>query len=67
MSSRDLAAGMRELLRVVEREQARLDQLDAIAGDGDHGATVVMGLRAVVASLPAEPDVPAEALLRLAA
>ena len=47
---------MRELLRAVEREQARLNQLDAIAGDGDHGATVVMGLRAVVASLPADPD-----------
>ena len=67
MSSRDLAAGMRELLHAVEREQARLNQLDAIAGDGDHGATVVMGLRAVVASLPADPDVPAAALLRLAA
>ena len=67
MSSRDLAAGMRELLRAVEREQARLNQLDAIAGDGDHGATVVMGLRAVVASLPPDPDVPAAALLRLAA
>ena len=67
MSSSDLAAGIRELLRVAEREQARLDQLDAIAGDGDHGATIVMGLRAVVAGLPADPDVPAAALLRLAA
>ena len=67
MSSRDLAVGMRELLRVAEREQARLDQLDSVAGDGDHGATIVMGLRAVVAGLPADPDVPAAALLRLAA
>ena len=67
MTSRDLAGGVRELLSTVEAEQARLDQLDAIAGDGDHGATVVMGLRAVVASLPAEPEVPAAALLRLAA
>ena len=67
MTSRDLAGGFRELLSAVEAEQARLDQLDAIAGDGDHGATVVMGLRAVVASLPAEPEVPAAALLRLAA
>ena len=58
VTSRDLAEGMCELLRVIESEQARLDQLDAIAGDGDHGATVVMGLRAVVASLPADPDVP---------
>ena len=67
MTSRDLAGGFRELLSAVEAEQARLDQLDAIAGDGDHGATVVMGLRAVVASLPAEPELPPAALLRLAA
>ena len=67
MTSRDLAGGFRELLSAVETEQARLDQLDAIAGDGDHGATVVMGLRAVVASLPAEPEMPPAALLRLAA
>jgi dihydroxyacetone kinase-like protein len=67
VTSRDLAGGMRELLSAVEAEQARLDQLDAIAGDGDHGATVVMGLRAVVASLPAEPEAPPAALLRLAA
>jgi dihydroxyacetone kinase-like protein len=67
VKSSALAAGLRELLRVIESEQARLDQLDAIAGDGDHGATVVMGLRAVVASLPDEPDVPAATLLRLAA
>jgi phosphoenolpyruvate---glycerone phosphotransferase subunit DhaL len=64
VSSSDLAAGIRELLGVAEREQARLDQLDAIAGDGDHGATIVMGLRAVVAGLPADPDVSAAALLR---
>ena len=67
MTSRDLAGVFRELLSAVETEQARLDQLDAIAGDGDHGATVVMGLRAVVASLPAEPELPPAALLRLAA
>jgi dihydroxyacetone kinase-like protein len=65
--SSDIAAGFRELLRVVESEQARLDQLDAIAGDGDHGGTVVMGLRAVAASLPDDPDLPPAALLRLAA
>jgi phosphoenolpyruvate---glycerone phosphotransferase subunit DhaL len=67
VSSRDLAEGFRELLRVAESQQARLDQLDAIAGDGDHGATVVMGLRAVARSLPPAPDVPAAELLRLAA
>jgi dihydroxyacetone kinase-like protein len=67
VTARDLAGGFRELLSAVEADQARLDQLDAVAGDGDHGATVVMGLRAVVASLPAEPGMSAAALLRLAA
>jgi dihydroxyacetone kinase-like protein len=67
VTSGDLATGARELLRVVESEQARLNQLDAVAGDGDHGATVVMGLRAVVASLPDDPAMPAAELLRLAA
>jgi dihydroxyacetone kinase-like protein len=67
VTARDLAGGVRELLSAVEADQARLDQLDAIAGDGDHGGTVVMGLRAVVAALPADPDMSAAALLRLAA
>jgi dihydroxyacetone kinase-like protein len=67
VTSADLAAGARELLRAVESEQARLNQLDAIAGDGDHGATVVMGLRAVVASLPDDAEVPPAALLRRSA
>jgi dihydroxyacetone kinase-like protein len=67
VTSADLAAGARELLCAVESEQARLNQLDAIAGDGDHGATVVMGLRAVVASLPADAELPPAALLRRAA
>jgi dihydroxyacetone kinase-like protein len=67
VTSADLAAGARELLRVVESEQARLNQLDAIAGDGDHGATVVMGLRAVVASLPADAELPPAAVLRRSA
>jgi dihydroxyacetone kinase-like protein len=65
--SAELAAGARELLRTVEAEQARLDQLDAVAGDGDHGATVVMGLRGVVASLPEGSELPPATLLRLAA
>jgi dihydroxyacetone kinase-like protein len=67
VTSRDVDNGFRELLRVVERDQRRLDQLDAVAGDGDHGGTVVMGLRAVVASLPDDPTVPPAGLLRLAA
>lgn len=48
------AARLRELfvavLAAVEREQESLDRLDAVAGDGDHGATMVIGCRAVVAA-----------------
>jgi dihydroxyacetone kinase-like protein len=67
VTARDIAEAFRELLLVTEREQARLDKLDAVAGDGDHGATVVMGLRAVVARLPDDPTGPPAALLRLGA
>src|SRR4029077_15294268 len=43
-----------------------LDRLDAVAGDGDHGATMVMGLRAVTAALPGDEEAGPE-LLRIAA
>jgi phosphoenolpyruvate---glycerone phosphotransferase subunit DhaL len=52
--------------RVIEEHQAELDRLDAVAGDGDHGATMVMGLRAVAAALPDDEESVAE-LLRIAA
>ena len=51
---------------VIEEHQAELDRLDAVAGDGDHGATMVMGLRAVTAALPDDEESVAE-LLRIAA
>ncbi len=52
---------------VVEDRRAELDQLDAVAGDGDHGATVVMAVRAVQAELDRLADVPAPEALRAAA
>jgi dihydroxyacetone kinase-like protein len=54
-----------ELLRRIELEQVRLDRLDAVAGDGDHGATMVLGMRAVVAAQRDAVSLPE--LLRLAA
>jgi dihydroxyacetone kinase-like protein len=39
-----------------ERAQHELDRLDALAGDGDHGVTMVLGWRAVCAAL-ADADV----------
>jgi dihydroxyacetone kinase len=41
-------AGLFEAVRdAVESQRGELDRLDAVAGDGDHGATMVMGCRAV--------------------
>jgi dihydroxyacetone kinase len=42
----------RALALIVAHEQ-ELGQLDAVAGDGDHGATMVRGLRAAVAAVDA--------------
>jgi dihydroxyacetone kinase len=49
-------------LEAVEREQDWLDRLDAVAGDGDHGATMVLGMRAVAAADPGEDATPAQTL-----
>lgn len=54
-------------LAEIEARQSTLDRLDAVAGDGDHGATMVMGMREVVAALPpGSKEKPREAL-RIAA
>jgi dihydroxyacetone kinase-like protein len=55
-----------DVARAIEERQTELDRLDAVTGDGDHGATMVMGLRAVTAALPEDEDSVAE-LLRIAA
>jgi phosphoenolpyruvate---glycerone phosphotransferase subunit DhaL len=50
-----------------ERSQPELDRLDAIAGDGDHGVTMVVGWRAVCAALAhANVATPGQALRRAA-
>jgi phosphoenolpyruvate---glycerone phosphotransferase subunit DhaL len=65
VSGADVRAVFDDVARAIEEHQAELDRLDAVAGDGDHGATMVMGLRAVTEALP-DGDEPAE-LLRIAA
>ena len=55
-----------DVARAVAERQAQLDRLDAVAGDGDHGATMVMGLRAVTSALPGG-EMPVAELLRIAA
>lgn len=42
---------LQNALQVVEAHVDELGALDAVAGDGDHGTTMVRGLRAAVASL----------------
>jgi dihydroxyacetone kinase-like protein len=51
-----------------EAAQQELDALDAVAGDGDHGVTMVLGWRAVCAELAAaDAQTPGEALRDAAA
>ncbi len=66
MSGADVRAVFDDVARAIEEHQADLDRLDAVAGDGDHGATMVMGLRAVTEALP-DGDEPVAELLRIAA
>jgi dihydroxyacetone kinase-like protein len=55
------------LLEAMEREQPEIDRLDAVAGDGDCGSTMVLGLRTVVAEIPRSQDAAPAEVLRVAA
>jgi dihydroxyacetone kinase-like protein len=48
----------------IERVQATLDRLDAVAADGDHGATMVLGWREVAQAVEPIGDRSASQLLR---
>src|SRR4029079_15248073 len=55
--AQSLRTALRQCRRVVERHAAYLTRLDAVLGDGDHGDNLVIGFRAVeatLAGLPAE-------------
>ncbi|WP_424216796.1 dihydroxyacetone kinase subunit DhaL (plasmid) [Streptomyces sp. BI20] len=53
-----------ESTRLITRDAARLTELDAVIGDGDHGANLVRGLTAVGAALDeAAPATPGELLV----
>lgn len=45
------------VLTIIEDNEELLGRLDALAGDGDHGRTVVAGMRAAVAALPPEGNI----------
>jgi dihydroxyacetone kinase-like protein len=63
----DVVSAFRRVLEETETRQAELDVLDAVAGDGDHGVTMVLGWRSVVAALEAAPPASPGAALRAAA
>jgi phosphoenolpyruvate---glycerone phosphotransferase subunit DhaL len=49
IAGEDIEGYFEALLGVAEENQSLLDALDAVAADGDHGATFVLAWRAVVA------------------
>jgi phosphoenolpyruvate---glycerone phosphotransferase subunit DhaL len=59
--------GLARVLRETEAAQPELDQLDGIAGDGDHGVTMVLGWRAVTRALTGRPPASPGGALRQAA
>jgi phosphoenolpyruvate---glycerone phosphotransferase subunit DhaL len=67
VSTEDVVAALGRVLRATEEAQPELDALDAVGGDGDHGVTMVLGWRAVVAALDAAPPASPEDALRTAA
>jgi phosphoenolpyruvate---glycerone phosphotransferase subunit DhaL len=55
------------VLRATEAAQPELDRLDAIAGDGDHGVTMVLGWRAVASAFAEKSATSPGGALRTAA
>ena len=53
MTGSDIIAALRALENRFRREESRLNGLDSVLGDGDHGATMVRGLAAVTRGLDA--------------
>ena len=55
------------VLRATEAAQPELDRLDAVAGDGDHGVTMVLGWRATASAFARDAPVSPGGALRAAA
>jgi phosphoenolpyruvate---glycerone phosphotransferase subunit DhaL len=62
VSGSAIAEALDRVLHATEAAQARLDELDAVGGDGDHGVTMVLGWRAVAVALSPPPLSPGAAL-----
>jgi len=67
IETRTIVAFFGAYLAEIEAKQLVLDRLDAVAGDGDHGATMIMGMREVVAALPSGSKQSPKEALRVAA
>jgi phosphoenolpyruvate---glycerone phosphotransferase subunit DhaL len=67
IDSATVTAFFQALLAAFEREREAIDRLDAVAGDGDCGSTMVIGLRAVTAAPPEAGAGPADVLRAAAA
>jgi dihydroxyacetone kinase-like protein len=63
----DVVGAFTRVRDATEAAQAELDRLDALAGDGDHGVTMVLGWRSVTAALASRPASSPGAVLRIAA
>jgi phosphoenolpyruvate---glycerone phosphotransferase subunit DhaL len=64
----DVVAFFVRVRAATEAAQGELDALDSVAGDGDHGVTMVLGWRAVSSALAAtDVRTPGEVLRRAAA
>jgi phosphoenolpyruvate---glycerone phosphotransferase subunit DhaL len=64
----DLASLFESVKEAIEARQSELDRLDAVAGDGDHGATMVMGWRLVAEATSSSDGLqPADTLRKAAA
>ncbi len=59
ITAEDVVAFVGRAATTIARHEALLDRLDAALGDGDHGANMTTGLRAVVRAL--KDEAPAEA------
>jgi dihydroxyacetone kinase-like protein len=62
LTGRDITRFFDEFAATVEGCQAELNKLDAVAGDGDHGATMAIALRSVCAGLKERERPPGETL-----
>jgi dihydroxyacetone kinase-like protein len=58
----DVRRWIEALLNILTAEQDVLDSLDAGAGDGDHGATMILGLRRVMTGLYPADTTPSQVL-----